>query len=129
VDPAERVGDTHERRRLADLLHRDLGAFDEAGHEIALGPDEGCDLRTDADAGGRDGRRVLDLAADAEQVRIVAREPDDVTLRDIGDCHEEVAVRDPTAQRGERQRVACELRDALHRADKVVTQLTAELGG
>ena len=80
VDAAERVGDAGQRLGLADLGLRDRRALDEPGDEVALGADEGDDLRPDADAGRGDRRRVLDLAADAEQVRVVAGQPDDVAV-------------------------------------------------
>ncbi len=51
----------------------------------------------DADPGRRDGRRVLHLAADAEQVGVVAGEADDVAVVRTGDRDEEVAVRDAAA--------------------------------
>ena len=74
---AERVGDAAERLRLVDRLVRDRRAHDEPGDEIALGPDERRHLRPDPDARRRDGRGVLDLAADPEQVGVVAGQPDD----------------------------------------------------
>ena len=65
---------------LADLLEADRRALDEPRDEVALRSDERRDLRPDADAGGRDRRRVLDLAADAQEMRVVAGEADDVAV-------------------------------------------------
>ena len=82
-----------------DRLVGDRRADDEAGDEIALGPDERDHLRTDADPGGGHGRGVLDLAADPEQVGVVAGQPDDpaVVRAGRGD-HEVVPVRDPAGE-------------------------------
>ena len=81
MDPAQRVCDPLDRVRLTNLFDRDRRPLDESGDEIALRPDERGDLGADADTGRRDGRGVLDLPADAEQMRVVAGQPDDVALR------------------------------------------------
>ena len=100
VDAAERVADAAQGLRLMDGLVRDRRALDEPGDEVALRPDERGDLGPDADAGGRDRRGVLDLAADPEQVGVVAGEPDDVAVRPLpADDDEEVAVGDPAGER------------------------------
>ena len=70
-------------------------AVDEAGDEVALRPDEGGHLRPDPDPRRRHRRGVLHLAADAEQVGVVAGQPDDVAVRAAGDVDQEVAVGDP----------------------------------
>ena len=106
VDPAERVGDAPERLRSVDGLVADRRPDDEPRDEVALGPDERGHLRPDADAGRRDRRRVLDLAADAEQVRVVAGQPDDPALVGAGGVDPEVPVRDPARQGGEGQLTA-----------------------
>ena len=80
VDPAQRVGDAAERLRPADGLVADRRTHDEPRDEVALGPDERGDLRPDTDPGGRHRRGVLDLPADAEQVRVVAGQADDPAL-------------------------------------------------
>ena len=86
VDPPQRVGDPRQHLGLADLVVLDRRALDEAGDEVALGPDERDDLRPDADPGRGDRRGVLDLAADPEQVRVVAGQADDVALRPAADA-------------------------------------------
>ena len=77
VDPAQRRADGAQPLRLAHLRLGDRAALDEPGDEVALGSQEGDHLRADADPGGGHGRGVLDLAADAEEVRVVAGEADD----------------------------------------------------
>ena len=99
-------------------------ADDEPGHEIALRPDERGHLRADADPGRGDRRRVLDLAADAEQVRVVAGQPDDPALVRAGRVDPEVAVRDPAGQRGQGQLATGQLGHLLHGPDEVVVQLS-----
>jgi len=54
---------------------------------------------------------VLDLAADAEQVRVIAGEPDDISIRPAVDRDQEVAVCDPAAERDEMELGLAELRD------------------
>jgi hypothetical protein len=54
---------------------------------------------------------VLDLAADAEQVGVVAGQADDVSVRAPVDRDQEVAVRDPAAERDEVELRVAELRD------------------
>ena len=81
VDPPERLRDARGSSGLMDGLVADPRAHDELRDEIALGPDERRHLRPDPDAGRRDRRRVLDLAADPEQVGVVAGEPDDAAIR------------------------------------------------
>ena len=80
VDAAERIRDAAERLRLVDGLVRHRRALDEAGHEVALGPDEGGDLRPHADPGRRDRRGMLHLPGDPEQVGVVAGQADDPAL-------------------------------------------------
>ena len=81
-----------------DRLVADRRALDEPRDEIALRADERGHLGSDPDTGGGHRRRMLDLAADAEQVRVVAGEPDHVPIHDAVHGHEEVAVRDATRQ-------------------------------
>ena len=110
-----------------DRLVGDRRAVDEAGHEVALRPDERRDLRPDADAGRRDGRGVLDLAADPEQVRVVAGEADDPALgRSPAASTRKLRFVIPPDSARRRQVAAGELRDALHRRDELVAQLAAE---
>ena len=109
-----------------DCLVGDRRPFDEPRHEIALGPDERGHLGPDADAGRRDGGRVLDLAADPEEVRVVARKPDHVAITTACRLDEEVPIRDPAAQRSEGQLRVGELRDPLHRANELVAKVAAE---
>ena len=78
-----------------DRLVRDRRAHDEPGHEVALGPDEGGHLRPTPDPGRGDRRRVLHLAADPQQVRVVAGQPDDPAVGRPGGVDQEVPVRDP----------------------------------
>src|SRR5258705_6895 len=72
------------------------------------------------------GRRGLDLAADAEQVGVVAGEPDHPAIRRAGGVHEEVAVRDSAGQRPQGQFAAGDLGDALQRADELVAELATQ---
>ena len=74
-------------------------ADDEPRDEIALRPDERGHLRTDADPGRRDRRGMLHLPADAEQVGVVAGQPDDPALVRAGRVDPEVPVGDPARQR------------------------------
>ncbi len=124
--PPERIGDAPERLWPVDVLVRDGRPDDEPGDEVALRTDERRDLGPDPDAGRGDRCRVLDLAADAEQVRVVARQPDDPAFGRPGGVHPEVPVGDPAGQGGQRQVPAGQLRDLLHRADEVVVQLPVE---
>ena len=126
VDPAQRIGDSPERVGLVDGLVTDRRPDDEPRDEVALGPDERGHLRPDADAGRGDRRRVLDLPADAEQVRVVAGQPDDPALVGPGGVDPEVPVRDPARQGREGQLTAPDLRDLLERADEVVVELPVE---
>ena len=78
---AQRLRDPREHLGLAHPLDgRDL-ALDEPGHEPALRLDEGDDLRPDADRRCRQRGRVLDAAVDAEQVGVLAGDPQDVRRR------------------------------------------------
>ena len=81
-----------------DRLVTDRRALDEPGHEVALRPDEGRHLGPDADAGRGDRRGVLDLAADAEEMGVVAGQADDIAVVAVRRRDEEVAVRDPARQ-------------------------------
>ena len=103
VDPAERVGDAAERLGPVDGLVRHRRADDEPGDEVALGPDEGGDLRPHADAGRRDRRGVLHLPGDPQEVRVVAGQADDPALVGAGRVDAEVPVRDPAREGGQRQ--------------------------
>ena len=69
--------------------------------EVALRADEGDDLRAHPDAGRRDRRRVLDLAADPQQVRVVAGQAEDVPVARTRRGDQEVPVRDPARERHE----------------------------
>ena len=80
----------------------------------------------DADPGGGDRRRVLDLPADAEQVGVVAGEPEHPALVAAAGGHDEVAVGDAAAQRPQRQVEPGQLRHALQCRDQVVTKLAAQ---
>ena len=73
--------------------------------------------------GRRDGRRVLHLAADPEQMGVVAGEPDDVAVVGAGDRDQEVAVRDAAAEGREDELAPGQLRDPLHGRDQLVAQL------
>ena len=106
-----------------DRLVRHRGPDDEPGDEIALGPDERRHLRPHPHAGRRDGRGMLDLPGDPQQVRVVAGQPDDPALLRAGGVHPEVPVRDPARQGREGQLTARELRDLLHGAHEVVVEL------
>jgi len=54
---------------------------------------------------------VLDLPADAEEVRVVAGKSDDVSVRPAVDRDQEVAVGDPAAERDEMELGVAELRN------------------
>jgi hypothetical protein len=95
VDPADRIGGAPERLRPVDGHVVDAHPDDELRDEVALRPDERGDLRPDPDTGRRDRRSVLDLAADPEQVGVVAGEPQDVAVRHARRGDQVVAVRDP----------------------------------
>src|SRR5207248_11472747 len=98
-----------------------------AGDEIALRTNERHDLRTHADARRRDRRRVLDLPADAEQVRVVPgqSEHEPRAVRRAG--HEEVAVGDPAGKRREPKLPAGKLGQATERARELVTKRAPQL--
>ena len=126
VDATERVGDASQGRGLADGLVGDRRPLDEARDEVALRPDEGRHLGADPDAGGRDRRRVFDLTADAEQVRVVAGQPDDPSLGGAARRDQEVPVRDPAGQRDQRQVAPGELREPTERVDELIAELAPE---
>ncbi len=77
VDAPDGVGHPPDGRRFVDGPVGDSGADDEARHQVALRPDKGQDLRADTDPRCGNRRRVLDLAADAQEVRVVAAEAND----------------------------------------------------
>ena len=122
VDAADRIGDPTDRFRTVDRLVRDRRALDELRHEVAAVPDERRHLRSHAHTGRGHGRRVLDLPADAQQVRVVAGQPDDVAFALAGELDEEVAVRDPAGERGEGHLPAGDLGHDLERRDEVLFQ-------
>ena len=100
-----------------DLLETDSRALDEAGDEVALRPDERRHLRPDADTSSRDGRRVLDFSADAEQMGVIAGETDNVAVGLTADRDQEIAVGDATRQRvRERELAPGQFRHALESA-------------
>ena len=105
-----------------DRLVRHRGADDEPGDEVALRPDERGHLRPDADPGRSHGRRVLHLPGDAQEVGVVAGQPDDPAVVRTGRVHAEVAVRDPARQRGQGQLAPGDLGNALQGPDEVVVQ-------
>ena len=107
-------------------LVADRRAFDEPRDEVALGPDECGHLGAHAHAGRGDRRGVLDLAADAKQVRVVAGQADDVALAVTRDRDQEVPVRDAPGQGCQHEGTARELGDSAHRPDQVVAQLPAQ---
>src|SRR3954453_16504064 len=122
VDPSERIRDSADRVGSMDRLVRHRGADDEPRDEIALGSDEGGHLRPDADAGSGNGRRMLHLPRDAQQVRVVAGQADDPALVRSGRVHPEVAVGDPARQMGQGEVTSGDLRDLLHRPDELLVQ-------
>jgi hypothetical protein len=69
---------------------------------------------------------VLDLAADAEQMRVVPGEPDDVPIRPAIDRDQEVAIRDPAAERDEMELGVAELRDPSKRRGELLAQLASQ---
>ena len=79
---------------------RPVSPSDEARDEVALGLDEGDDLRPDPERRGVERSLVLGPAIDAEQRRLGAADPDDERLP-AGD-HLEVVVRDPAAEQLDR---------------------------
>jgi len=127
VDPPQRRPHGAQPGRRAHLSLGDRVALDEPRDEVALRPEVGDDLRPDADAGRGHGRRVLHLAADAEEVGVVAGEPNHEpgSARRAGD--EEVAVRDPARQGSENQLPGSQLRQPAHGTDELVAQLAAQL--
>jgi len=109
-----------------DGLVGDARPDDEPGHEVTLRPDERADLGADPDARRAHGRGMLDLSADAEQVRVIASEANHPAIRGPGGVDEEIAIRDPTGQRPQGQFAAGNLGDALQRADELVPELATE---
>jgi hypothetical protein len=97
VDAPERLGDAGDGLRPAHLLDRDRTSLDEAGDQVALRLDEGCDLRADAGRSGRDRSLVLVGAIDSEELRVRAADAQDERLPVDDDL--EVVVRDPAAER------------------------------
>jgi hypothetical protein len=69
---------------------------------------------------------MLDLAADAEQVRVVAGEPDDIPIGPAVDRDQEVAIGDPAAERDEMELGLAELRDPSKRRGELLAQLASE---
>src|SRR5207248_975249 len=88
-----------ERSHLLDPGAPDL-ALDVARHEVALRLHERDHLRPDPELRGRDGRVALDVAADSQQLGVLAADPEHERLA-AGD-DPEVAVRDPAAERLDR---------------------------
>ena len=82
---------------------------DERGHEALGVAQEGHDLRPDAGGGGRRRRLALAVAVDAEQRRVLAREPHHEVATAVADA--QVVVGDAAAER---------LGLALGRAEHVV---------
>ena len=101
VDGAKRVRDPDQVPWLAHPLRKHRRALDEPGHQESLGFDERDDLGTDADGRGHSGRRRLPLPVDAEEVRVLAGHPEDDRL--VVEGHLEVVVRDPAAERLDRE--------------------------
>jgi ADP-ribose pyrophosphatase len=97
VDLAEDRRDSVDLWPGAHLLGRDRPTRDEARDEIALGLDEGDDLRPDSELGGGSGRRMLHVAVDAQELGVLAPDPQDKALGAEVDL--EVVVRDPPAER------------------------------
>ena len=122
VEAADRVGDPADRLGSVDRVVADRAALDEARDEAALRAQEGRHLGPDPDASRRDSGGMLHLAADAQEVRVVAGEADDVALGCPFHVHEEVAVRDPARERRERQAAAGQLGHGLERAVELVLQ-------
>ena len=113
VDPPERIRHPPERLGPMDRLVRHRLPDDEPRDEVALRPDEGGDLRPDADPGRRDGRGVLHLPGDAQEVGVVAGQPDDPALVRAVRVDPEVPVGDPAGQRRQGQASPGDLRDPL----------------
>ena len=85
-----------ESRELSHSLDRRNLSRDEAGHEPPLGLDELDDLGADPER-GRGARGLdLDLAVDAEQVRVLTRDTEDEGLPVDLDLH--VVVRDAASE-------------------------------
>src|SRR5262245_9247289 len=88
-----------ERRRVCRRHPADL-PLDEAGDEVALRLDESDHLGPDAECSSGPRGLVLDAAVDAEEVGVLASDPDDERVRAV--LHLEVAVRDAAAERLDR---------------------------
>ena len=96
VDRAQGRRHAGDRRGRRELVGRDRRALDEAGHEAALGLDEGDHLGPDADLGRDQRRPVLGTPVDPEQIRVLPADADDERLRADRDL--EVVVRQPAAE-------------------------------
>ena len=80
-----------------ELTGRHRAALDEASDEPALGLDEADDLGADARLGGGERGAVLVGAVDAEQLGVLAADPQHERLAVDDDL--EVPVGDPAAER------------------------------
>ena len=102
VERAQRGRHEGERGGVAHLGQRDRVAADEPGDEVPLGFEEHVHLGRDAEPGRLAVRGALDLAVDAEQVGVLAREAQYEALG--ADLDQEVPVGDPALQRADRRR-------------------------
>jgi len=107
-----------------DLLEADRLTDDEASDQVALGADERGHLRPDPHPRRHHRGRMLDLATDAEQMGVVASQPDDVALAGPRHRDQEVAVRDAAGERGQGQVDVGQLGDLLHCQNELVTEIT-----
>ena len=126
MDATKRVRDPAQGLRPVHGLVADWRALDEPRDEVALGADERGHLGTHAHARRRDRRGVLDLPADAEQVGVVAREPHDPSVGRGARGDEEVPVRDPAREGGQREVPPGQLGEPAERRGERVVQLAAE---
>ena len=84
--------------------------------------DERGDLGPHPHPGRGDGRGVLHLPGDAQEVGVVAGQPDDPAVIRPGRIHPKVPVRDPARQGGQGQLTPGDIRDLLQGPDEVVVQ-------
>ena len=96
VDAQERAGQLAQPLGPAQLLGRDRAALDEARDEVSLRLEEAHDLGADAQLGCDARGLVLGVPVDAEQLGVLAADPQDEALAVDRDL--EVAVRDPAAE-------------------------------
>jgi hypothetical protein len=87
---------------------------------------EGDHLGAHAQPSRGDRRRVLNLAADAQQVGVVAGHADDEPLGQAIGTHEVVAVGDAPGEGSEHELPAGDVRHPLHRRDELVMELPVQ---